>query len=61
MGDINNPKHLDNKHELIAFTVKTITTFLKKHWWKVALLVLSVGLAIIPFIWIEGGLVGLFK
>ena len=45
MGDINNPKQLDNKNELIAFSLKTLLEFLKKHWWKLSLVVLSIGLA----------------
>ena len=61
MGDINNPKEIDNKNELIAFTVQTVLSFLKKHYWKLILIILSIGIAVIPFIWIDGGLVGLFK
>ena len=61
MGDINNPKEIDNKNELIAFSLKTGLDFLKKHWWKLILIILSIGIALIPFIWIDGGLVGMFK
>ena len=45
MGDINNPKNIDNKEELIAFSLKTGLEFLKKHWYKLALVILSIGVA----------------
>jgi hypothetical protein len=56
-----NPNDLDTKEELIAYTTKLGLDFLKKHYWKLILIIISIGLALIPFIWIDGGLAGVFK
>lgn len=58
---LNNPNEIDTKEEMTVHIIKIITDFLKKHWWKVILLIISIGLAFVPFIWIEGGLAGIFK
>ena len=52
MGDINNPKNIDNKNELIAYSIDRVLAFLKKHYWKLILVILGIGVAAIPFIFI---------
>ena len=41
----NNPADIDNKYEVIAFFI----SFLERHWWKLAILILLAGLAITGF------------
>jgi len=58
---INNPNEIDTKEEMTVHIIKIVIDFLKKHWWKLMLIIISIGIALIPFIWIDGGLAGIFK
>lgn len=53
---------IDTKEEMIVEIFKVVLKFLKKHWWKIILIILSIGIMFIPFIFIDlSGLAGLFK
>ena len=45
MAKKNNPNEIDNKYEVMAIFI----SFLEKHWWKLAILIVLVGLTITGF------------
>lgn len=49
----NNPKEIDNKHELIAYIVKTLLDFLKQNYWKLILVILSLSAILVPLIFLQ--------
>jgi hypothetical protein len=57
----NNPKDIDTKEELIAFSLKTGLDFLKKHYWKLILVILSLGASSAAIIFLYKLISGVFK
>ena len=46
----NNPKEIDNKYEAAAYIVTKVLNFLKKHWWKLMLILTSI---LVPLIFLQ--------
>ena len=49
---LNNDKDIDTKEEMIVHITKSGLSFLKSHYWKLILILLTIGVAAIPFIFI---------